>query len=79
MTGVPILRGHDHKDVIGMLTFDGGVMRFAFRDDVRVTSDMFYSIFGDVGWRMEEGGCDGEAFFVKRGTIVEFSLGATSS
>ena len=74
MKDIPILVQHDHsqKPIGRVLATDRG-LSVQFREDVRITREMLFDIFGGAGIRVDEMERDGDLLIVKAGTILEFS------
>lgn len=69
---IPILMNHDPKRVIGVLEDDG---RVRFTQDVEISREQFFAIFGNVGARLDE--CEkqkGGPLRIRAGQILEFSF-----
>lgn len=67
---VPILLNHDHQQPpIGLVKMIDGALHVEFRQDLEVSREMAFAIFGNAGLRIVEG--DG---MIKRASILEFSL-----
>lgn len=74
----PILWCHDHSRPIGHVeATDDGTLKFHFTDDVRVSEQALFEIFGGVGMRVTDMEVlpDGTRL-IKAGQIMEFSFGA---
>lgn len=80
---IPILKGHDHRHVIGKVEIKDGKMYFEFSKDVKITRKQFFEIFGNVGvvfsdytldllWQDED--INPEMVLINKGEILEFSL-----
>jgi hypothetical protein len=72
---IPILLGHDWTKPIGYIEcVDGVDLSVVLSEDMRITQEMFFDIFGNCGVRIDEYEIDGDVMIIKRGTIMEFSL-----
>ena len=76
---LPILWAHDQtRPPIGFVeTADDGTLKFRFNEDVRVSEQAMFEIFGHAGIRVTEQEVlpDGTRL-IKAGQIMEFSFGA---
>jgi hypothetical protein len=73
----PILNNHIHTiEPIGFVELIDGTLHFRFRDDVSITLDMVYQIFGNVGIKVLDTTDDKDGLYVIRsGQILEWSIG----
>lgn len=72
---IPILFKHDPERVIGRVTSRETGLSFEFTDNVVVTQDQFFDLFGSCGavfTSMEM--TNDNMMMIKAGTILEFSL-----
>jgi len=74
---IPILNNHIHTIApIGFVYLVDGILHFRFRDDVSITLDMVYQIFGNAGIRVMDSADDKDGRYVIRsGQILEWSIG----
>ena len=75
MASTPILWAHDRTRQIGVVEQGGEVMKFRFDEDVLISRDNLFEIFGGAGIRVTESELlpDGTRL-IKAGQIMEFSL-----
>lgn len=76
MTTLPILRGHDRAKPIGYIEAVGGcTLRVRFTDEVEITREMFFEIFGGAGLRISRYKVNAAGnMCIQEGEIIEFSL-----
>lgn len=72
---IPILWKHDHTKPIGTVEAVGPELKFKFTDDVEITRENLFEIFGWAGVRLEEieQRPDG-TLLIKSGAILPFSF-----
>ena len=70
----PILANHDHTKPIGIIKNENGRILFEFHDDVEISREMLFEIFGNAGIRIAEHQVEGDNLTIKSGEILEFSL-----
>ena len=69
---IPILWQHDHKKSIGEITCADGKLHFKFNEDVQVTQQMMFEIFGNAGFTVTDGKIvDGTCVLIRAGSILE--------
>ena len=71
---VPILLNHDHAARVGRLDIVDGQLQVSFADDVKITREMAFEIFGNAGLQGLEWTEENGAMIVRRGRILEWSL-----
>lgn len=69
---LPILQNHNSSKRIGWLRQVENHLRIEFDDGCEITRDMFFSIFGECGFRAEF--TDETMEFIKTAYIFEFSI-----
>jgi len=72
---IPILWQHNANKPIGEVICADGKVHFKFNDDVQVTQQMMFDIFGNAGFTVTEGKIvDGTCVLIRAGCIVEWSM-----
>lgn len=74
---IPILLNHDSSKPIGWLRIDGAHLVVEFTDDVPITKEMFFKIFGNTGMVATQFEMHGGAMWIKKAQITEFSWSPT--
>ena len=74
---IPILNNHIHTIApIGFVYLVDGILHFRFHDDVSITLDIVYQIFGNVGIKVLDSADDKDGrYIIKSGQILEWSIG----
>lgn len=70
----PILLNHDPSRPIGVVEEIDGQLHVRFTTDLRITREIAFQIFGDVGLQVLEWVDDSDAMVIRRGRILEWSL-----
>lgn len=72
---LPILWNHDFTKPIGVVEAADGQLKFRFGEDIKITHEAMFQIFGDAGIKVTEMEMleDGTRL-IKAGELVEFSL-----
>ena len=73
---IPILLNHEAAKPIGVAEFQDGQMFVRFVDDVKITREMAFEIFGNAGLLVLESTEEDGVMLIRRGRIVEWSLSA---
>ena len=75
-SSTPILWAHDRTRQIGVVEQGGDLMKFRFDEDVLISRDNLFEIFGNAGISVTESKVlpDGTVVILA-GSIMEFSLG----
>ncbi len=75
MNNIPLLWNHDPtaKPIGSMYTDDGRLM-FYFTEDVQISDEMMFEIFGDAGILVLDVKDSDGVRYIKRGQILEFSF-----
>lgn len=71
---IPILINHDQSKPIGFVEVIDGAPHVRFADDVRITLDMAFQIFGDAGLQVLEATEEAGVMLIRHGRILEWSL-----
>ena len=76
MATIPILWNHNHATPIGHVKHVGDKLMFVFNEDVRVSEQAMFEIFGNCGVRVLHSQAlpDGTRL-IRSGEILEFSFG----
>lgn len=72
---IPILCKHDHTKPIGSVESINGALRFKFSEDVKLTLENLFEVFGGAGIRVTEMEDVEGVVTIKSGEILEFSFG----
>lgn len=75
-----ILHNHDQATPIGFIEAIDGRLHFRFSEDVKITKDMAFQIFGNAGLQILKTTEEDGATFIQHGCILEWSfspVGAT--
>jgi hypothetical protein len=76
---LPILLNHDHtKPPIGSVESVDGKLYVRFRDDMKITEEMAFLIFGDAGFRVLEVTEEGGVMLIRRAQILCWNLASPS-
>ena len=68
---VPILSNHDHTSPpIGVVESVDGSLYVRFRDDMKITQEMAFLIFGDAGLRVLEATEEEGVMLIRRAEIL---------
>lgn len=78
-TQLPILFKHDHKRPIGVVLFDNGAVKFKFSEEVKVSLDQAFEIFGGAGIKVTSKELVDGVVIIKEGEILEFSFSPNTS
>ena len=71
---IPILIDHDHHKPVGFMREIDGKMYVEFAQDGKITKELAFEIFGNVGLRiLDIDEADGK-YYIRKAEIVEFSL-----
>lgn len=71
---IPILMNHDQTKPIGFVEVIDGALHVRFAEDVRITRDMAFQIFGDAGLQVLEATDEAGVMLIRHGRILEWSL-----
>jgi hypothetical protein len=71
---LPILWNHDHTKPIGSVEAVDGALKFKFSEDVKITREKMFEIFGGAGIRVTEMEEIDGVVTIKSGEILEFSF-----
>jgi hypothetical protein len=73
--GIPILYDHDPTKIIGRVSVSGHEYIIEFlKDQIKVNTDMFLNIFGNIGGEILECEMRGEERIIHKFRICEFSV-----
>lgn len=76
---VPILLNHDQtKPPVGVVEIRDGGLFVRFTDDMKITREMAFEIFGNAGLQILECTDDSGVMLIRRGRILEWSLSLPS-
>lgn len=71
---MPILKNHDEHAIIGKIYSEDGHIYFKFFEEIEITKDMLFEIFGNAALKLIVFEAEGEKIKVRKGEIIEFSL-----
>jgi hypothetical protein len=74
----PILLNHDQTSPIGFVEIVEGALYARFTSDMKITREMAFDIFGNVGLQALEATEENGVMLIKVGRILEWSLSPTS-
>lgn len=76
---IPILLNHDGTKTIGVVkTTHDNKLVLEFAEDVKITKEMAFDIFGNAGLKLLQLSEESGVFYIRKAQIVEFSLMPTS-
>jgi hypothetical protein len=76
---LPILLNHDHtKPPIGLVESIDGSLFVRFHDDMKITREMAFLIFGDTGFRILEATEENGVMLIRRAQILCWNLASPS-
>ena len=76
---LPIFIDRDISKPIGIIRNEDGKILFEFHEDVEITREMMFGIFGNAGIMVTEAQRDNDNIIIKSGEILEFSFSNVSS
>jgi hypothetical protein len=79
MKPVPILIDHDKSYTIGNITLDGDDLIITIDADAKITREIFFDIFGNVGVEITDVVEGDDLYFITKAKIIEFSLSQSQS
>jgi hypothetical protein len=71
---LPILLDHDHTKPIGAVELVDGALQMRFDADVKITKDIAFQIFGDLGFQVLEYSQQDGLMLIRKARILEWSL-----
>jgi hypothetical protein len=76
---VPILSNHDHTSPpIGVVESVDGSLYVRFRDDMKITKEMTFLIFGDIGFRVLDAAEEDGVMLIRRAQILCWNFSSPS-
>jgi hypothetical protein len=71
---LPILIDHDPTKPIGIIREKNGSLFVEFTEDMKITMEWAFNIFGGAALQILEYTEEDEIFFIRKARIIEFSL-----
>jgi hypothetical protein len=71
---LPILLDHDHTKPVGAVELVDGALQMRFDADVKITKDIAFQIFGDLGFQVLEYSQQDGLMLIRKARILEWSL-----
>lgn len=70
----PLLWNHDHMKPVGRVEVVNGKIEFHFNEDLFITHEMLFEIFGNVGLQVTKQEVVAGLVCIRAGQIMEWSL-----